>query len=57
MPNKIERLEAEKMELQLQTSNPDFYKQGADVIANTMAQMKKIDADLEMAYKRLDELL
>jgi len=56
LPKKIEKLEAEQAELLKISSTPAFYQQNQNKIAEVMAQLKKIELDLEIAYQRWGEL-
>jgi ATP-binding cassette subfamily F protein uup len=56
LPNKIEKYEADQAELQKLISTPEFYQQSPEAIAKTMERVKQIEADLEQAYIRWDEL-
>ena len=56
LPARIESLEAEKTRLEAQVADPAFYKEGAVVIAKTLARLEVVPAELDLAYKRWDEL-
>jgi len=56
LPKKIEQLETELSELQLRMANPEFYKQPPDEITKATARLNAIPQELEVAYKRWQEL-
>ncbi|HKO91467.1 MAG TPA: ATP-binding cassette domain-containing protein [Polyangiaceae bacterium] len=56
LPDRIESLEAEQQRLQDAVASPDFYKEGADAIARTMARLEAIEQELLGALARWDEL-
>jgi len=56
LPAKIEALEHQQNELQIEVSSPEFYKKSPDVVTETLAKLKKISTDLEQAYQRWQEL-
>jgi ABC transport system ATP-binding/permease protein len=56
LPEKIEALEAEQAELNARMSDPQFYRQGNEKIAATMARLATLKADLEACYTRWQEL-
>jgi ATP-binding cassette subfamily F protein uup len=56
LPGRIESLEAEQQRLQDAVASPDFYKEGADAIARTMARLEAIEGELLEALARWDEL-
>jgi ATP-binding cassette subfamily F protein uup len=56
LPRKIEALESEHAQLQASMASPEFYKEGADAIARTMARAAEVEQDLLTAYERWDDL-
>ena len=52
LPAAIEQLEAERDALRARTSGPEFYKEPADVIRDTLARLEAIDPELTAAYDR-----
>ena len=56
LPARIEELEQRQQALQQQTSDPAFYKQDGDTIAQTLAELDALNAELEAAYDRWAEL-
>ena len=56
LPKRIEKLEAEQMQLQLQMAAVDFYQQNQEKVSATLDKLKKVNADLEIAYRRWEEL-
>jgi ABC transport system ATP-binding/permease protein len=53
---KINKLETEKAELEKVISNPESYKQGSTTIMEILEKSKVLEADLNSAYKRWEEL-
>jgi ATP-binding cassette subfamily F protein uup len=59
LPARIEALEAEQRDLQARVQSPEFYKEGATVIARTLARLEEIGGsggELDRALARWDEL-
>jgi ATP-binding cassette subfamily F protein uup len=56
LPARIETLESELTQLQASIASPEFYKEGADAIARTMARSTEVEELLLAAYARWDEL-
>lgn len=56
LPKKIEKLETEQTELLKITTSPDFYQQAQDKITEAMDKLKKLEKELEEAYRRWSEL-
>lgn len=56
LPKKIEALEAMQSDLQKQVSDPAFYQQSYEKIAETMAKVEKVEEQLLEAYSRWDVL-
>lgn len=56
LPKMIEKMEAEKKDIENIVAQPEFYKQTQEIIKDTLEKMKKIDANLELAYLRWEEL-
>jgi ATP-binding cassette subfamily F protein uup len=56
LPARIEALEAEVKTLEARTGSPDFYKEGADAIRDTLARVETLHAEILTAYARWEEL-
>jgi len=56
LPQKIEALESEQEVIQKTVSSPEFYKGEQTVIDKTLAQLVKIEKELELAYARWEQL-
>jgi ATP-binding cassette subfamily F protein uup len=56
LPLKIEALESELSELHAAMGQPDFYRQGGDVIAEKQARVKELEVELKTSYARWEEL-
>jgi ATP-binding cassette subfamily F protein uup len=56
LPARIEALESERASLSAAASGPDFYKQGTDGMARTMARIADVEQELLTAYARWDAL-
>jgi len=56
LPARIEALEAEHVRLETAVASPDFYKEGADAIAQTLDRIASVEQELLDAYSRADEL-
>jgi ATP-binding cassette subfamily F protein uup len=56
LPTRIEALEAEERELNARIAGPEFYKEGAQAIADTLARLETVTLELTAAYTRWDEL-
>jgi ABC transport system ATP-binding/permease protein len=56
LPAQIEALEAEHARLEAVAASADFYKEGADAIAQTLDRIASIEQELLDAYSRADEL-
>ena len=56
LPSRIEALEAEHVRLEAAVASPDFYKEGADAIAQTLDRIVIVEQELLDAYSRADEL-
>ncbi len=56
LPSKIENLESALDELQAEMAEPSFYQQDAEAIAVAGTKLKDIQAELETAYRRWEEL-
>ncbi len=56
LPAKIEQLEARIAELHSAMADPDFYKQPRETIAAAQADVDSLQADLETAFTRWEEL-
>ncbi len=56
LPGTIEKLEAEQEALQAQIGSNEFYQQEKENIAATMSRLEKLNADLQQAYDRWEQL-
>jgi ATP-binding cassette subfamily F protein uup len=56
MPDKIQRLEAEQIELQLKTADPDLFKDDPSRGTAALQRLESVAVELENAYSRWDEL-
>ncbi|EDN66135.1 ABC transporter, ATP-binding protein [Beggiatoa sp. PS] len=56
LPERIETLETQLVELQALVSNPDFYQSEKASVHQTLAHIKAIEEELQMAYVRWEEL-
>jgi len=56
LPTRIEALEAEHARLEAAAASPDFYKEGAEAIAQTLDRIASVEQELLDAYSRVDEL-
>ncbi len=56
LPARIEALEAEQARLQAAVAGADFYREPADVIKTTLAQLDAAQRELLAAYARWDDL-
>ncbi len=56
LPHRIEVLESENAELQTRIGSPEFYKEGTEGIAKSLARAAAVEAELLAAYARWDEL-
>jgi ABC transport system ATP-binding/permease protein len=56
LPQTIEKLEQEQQQLEAQIASSDFYKQGKESITTSLLQLDQIKKELEIAYKRWEEL-
>jgi ATP-binding cassette subfamily F protein uup len=56
MPQKIQRLEAEQLELQAALAGPDLFKNGSARGAAALRRLQSLAAEIENAYARWDEL-
>jgi ABC transport system ATP-binding/permease protein len=56
LPARIEALEAEHARLESATASSDFYKEGADAIAQTLERIAAVEHELLDAYARIDDL-
>ncbi|HEY3380679.1 MAG TPA: ATP-binding cassette domain-containing protein [Vicinamibacterales bacterium] len=56
LPAQIETLEAEQLQLSDVVAGPEFYKEPADDIRNTLARLEALHHELHTAYARWDEL-
>jgi ATP-binding cassette subfamily F protein uup len=56
LPNKIEELETEIAKLQQLMSEPKFYTHDSKTMAESMANLKRLNDDLSSAYERWESL-
>lgn len=56
LPEKIEQSEKAKQALEVQMASPEFYQQSAPLIAESFANLKKIEEELQQFYLRWEEL-
>jgi ATP-binding cassette subfamily F protein uup len=56
LPERIAALEAEQAALDMEIHSPEFYKRPPDRIAEAMARVEALGAELLAAYARWDEL-
>ena len=56
LPSTIESLEEEIATLHERMAQPDYYKQPADVLSTNKARLVECEANLDIAFKRWDEL-
>jgi ATP-binding cassette subfamily F protein uup len=56
LPGQIEKLEQEQLQLQEQVSDPDFYQQDGEAIAEVMQRLESVDAELERCFQRWEAL-
>jgi ATP-binding cassette subfamily F protein uup len=56
IPGRIKALEDEQARLNVAIAQPEFYKEGADTIRQTLARVEAIDAELLDLMHRWDEL-
>ncbi|MFN7981425.1 MAG: ATP-binding cassette domain-containing protein [Vicinamibacterales bacterium] len=56
LPARIEALESEHTQLQATIASPEFYKEGSEAIARSLARAEALEHELLVAYERWDEL-
>jgi ATP-binding cassette subfamily F protein uup len=56
LPAAIEAIESEQRALAERTAGPDFYKEGADAIKNSLARVDELQSTLAAVYARWGEL-
>ena len=56
LPEKIEALETEQVQLQARTTEPDFYQQEQGVIKQTMLRLEQVSSELDQCYQRWEDL-
>ena len=56
LPARIEELEQRQRELHAATADPAFYKREAATIAKRLEELRALEAELEAAYGRWEEL-
>ena len=56
LPAKIHALEEEQLQLQAKIASPEFYKEAAHVITQTLARADEVQDALLTAMERWDEL-
>jgi ATP-binding cassette subfamily F protein uup len=52
LPARIEALEKERDDLHVRIAGPDFYKEGGDAIAATLARAEVVGQEIDAAYAR-----
>jgi ATP-binding cassette subfamily F protein uup len=56
LPGKIEKLEQRQLQLEQQVSEPGFYESDAEKIRQVMQELAQVQAQLESAFSRWNEL-
>ncbi len=56
LPDRIESLETQQAELEAKISAPDFYEQGHEVTSAVLEELAGVQAELEAAFARWEEL-
>jgi ABC transport system ATP-binding/permease protein len=56
LPGQVEALEARMVELTERMNDPDFYRQDAEAITRLTGEVESIQAELDQAYQRWEEL-
>jgi ATP-binding cassette subfamily F protein uup len=56
LPASIEALEAEQQHLHTAVASPDFYKEPAEAIRQSLSRLDELQSALLAAYARWDEL-
>ncbi|HUL72811.1 MAG TPA: ATP-binding cassette domain-containing protein [Vicinamibacterales bacterium] len=56
LPDRISGLEAEDARLRAAVAHPEFYREAASAIEQTLARLEALRAELDAAYARWDEL-
>jgi ABC transport system ATP-binding/permease protein len=56
LPRQIENMETEKSTLETMAADPEFYKQDAAKIKETLGKIKDLEIAIGLAYKRWEEL-
>ena len=56
LPEKVDQLETAQKKLHDQMAAPDFYKQEGQEISNATDQLKKLEEELAVCFKRWEEL-
>ncbi len=56
LPDLIDALETRQTDMNAQINDPEFYKKEQAIINETLADLEKLNEDLEQAYQRWDEL-
>lgn len=56
LPERIESMEAEQLELHAEISHPDFYKETAENIRKALARLEELQSEITDAYARWNEL-
>ena len=56
LPGRIAVLEEEQAALNARVQSPEFYKEGPDAIAATLARVEQVGDQLLAVYARWDEL-
>ncbi len=56
LPGRIEKMEAEQATIHARMAEPGFYQEGGAEIAKVTTRLQSLDADLQAAYARWEEL-
>ncbi len=56
LPNLIDQLETRQGELNEQINHVDFYKQAPEATGETLAELEKVEQELDQAFSRWEEL-
>jgi ATP-binding cassette subfamily F protein uup len=56
LPKQIELLEQQQASIQQQVATPEFYQQNSEAITAILEELKKLEEELQLAYKRWEEL-
>ncbi|MFO7300989.1 MAG: ATP-binding cassette domain-containing protein [Acidobacteriota bacterium] len=56
LPGRIEELEQQIADIETKLASPDFYREAAGDVRETVARLESLQAELEQAYARWEEL-